>query len=427
MKAKIVYIKDTLAEKYGADLGIYKETLQKFCDHASIGGLNFEKLHGSRHAPAQYSIRHDKVQRLILSSVKNGQGEQVWVVTDILEKHEYDQLKFEKKSDGFLLVDVDVEEEITDSKTGKEERTAVEIVITDGLEYLEGRYILLDDMQAGLKAASLPLIIRGAPGSGKSSTLLAIIKHQILQWAAQATQAKPPTFLIIAQSPFLVAQLQKEWAAMSEHEFKDLKIDPNLVTFQTPEMLYQAAHPGDAFVFQGEAEFGAWYNDYAVRYNKSKAQNEPLLPIASKKTKTNQDITHLIYQEFYTMSGYETYADYCTQVGDKFSLFSEPNLRSKLWTVFNDYKAFLSKNGYLDLAFIPLAITEDYTFLGVDESPDLSRLQLRSVVYAKERLNPNVIFCVGDHQRLFGTEKKRCLFYAPFIGRAGKKRLLRSV
>ena len=88
-----------------------------------------------------------------------------------------------------------------------------------------------------------------------------------------------------------------------------------------------------------------------------------------------------IYDEFYAMSGYETFEDYEAAIKDKYSLFADETMRNRLWHVYIGYKDHLKANQCIDLVFEPIVLDKNqaWDIIMVDEAPDLSRCQLKSL------------------------------------------------
>ncbi|STX51121.1 UvrD/REP helicase [Legionella busanensis] len=399
MTKTTIYLRQNVAKQFGDDLGDYRQTLEKFINSPNQRGLNLEKLHTRNNSQPLYSIRHNSKSRLVLCPLKTERDSQAWVVTAVLENHEYNRLRgiaalSEEEKEAPEAVEGESVSEAAEgeSVSAADKNHTVNFVLSDKIEFINQQFILLDDDQQALKLVSLPLIISGAPGSGKTSSLLAIVKHNIQQWS---NSEESPRILIIAKSARLVEQMRKEWLAMCKEDFQDMKIDPNWVTFQTPEEIYKANHPSDDVVFRGEQEFIKWYQEFAKKQNN--LLKKQILPVTD-------DMAVLVYQELHTMSGYTSVDTYKSQVGNKFSLFDDKTIREELWKVYEAYQATLQKDHAVDVAFEQIELRQTYNCIGVDETQDLSRRQQRSIVQGKNGDQKNIVFCVGDHQRLFGSE-----------------------
>ncbi|WP_131782524.1 ankyrin repeat domain-containing protein [Legionella gresilensis] len=399
-----IFIRSQVIKELGSDFANYKETLEMFREDPSHNSLNLEKLH-IKGAQPLYSIRDNQERRIILSLIKTKLGEQVWVVTKILTGHEYEELKKGGGAVGLSAEEKKEVEKACEVGSGKEEKSKLEIKVTTQIEYVSQQYILFDDEQESLKKASLPRVIKGAPGSGKTSTLLALIKHNMAHWVEQKPSGQLPRILVLAKSQYLIEQMRKEWHEMCQ---ADASIKPewiDCVEFQTPETIYKANHPGQAVTFLGEKEFTEWYLKYAKHYNSNLRKSQMPLPAAGANAS-------LVYQELHTMSGYPNLAKYNKGVNDNLSLFPDPKAREAIWQVYQTYRTHIdnlnklkNQQKVIDLSFQKIELTKQYDFIGIDEAQDLSRQQLRSLVQIDEsKARKNLVLCVGDHQRLFGSE-----------------------
>ncbi|STX52833.1 ankyrin repeat-containing protein [Legionella busanensis] len=400
-----VFIRSQVMKELSSDFETYEKALTTFSDNPSHPSLKLEKLQTEGDQPL-YSIRDNRKRRIILCPIKTKLGEQVWIVTKILTRHEYKDLKKGGRAVGLSDAEKEaVRQAYFAMGSGKEEKSGILIKETTQIEYTNQQYIFLDDEQESLKKASLPRIINGAPGSGKTSTLLALIKHNMAHWVAQKEEGELPNILILAKSQYLVEQMKKEWKQMCQ---EDASIKPewiDCIKFQTPEDIYRANHPEEAVTFLGEKEFTEWYLKYAKHYNSNLKKDQRPLPAGEVNAS-------LVYQEMHTMSGYPSLEKYNKGVNDNLSLFPDPKAREAIWQVYQTYRTHIDNLNKLnkqqkvvDLSFNEIKLTEQYDFIGIDESQDLSRQQLRSLVQIDEKKSrKNLVLCVGDHQRLSGSE-----------------------
>ncbi|STX28316.1 Ankyrin repeat protein [Legionella beliardensis] len=391
-----VLIRANIQKKMGNEFEAYQKTIESFLADPHQHGLNFEKLEGALGAQKTYSIRHSKKKRLVLCPILHN-GQQIWVVTDILPRHQYARLR--------SLDDAEKTSLLAAMTAGSFDQNNVSepvIEVSNNIEFFNNQFILLDNNQVQVRdqgLSSLPLIISGAPGSGKTSVLLSTVRSYV----NDTNYEEPLPILIIAKSAQLVEFMRAEWAVSAEAA----GVDPKRVVFKTPEEIY-TDNFGQAR-FRGENDFVLWYQDYISKQNKlnsNKDKKHDLLPGAEEAA--------LIYHEFHTMSGYETFEDYEKAINSSFSLFAKKSMRARLWDVYQYYREHLKTCQEIDLSFEPIMLQEKYEFIGLDETQDLSRLQIKSLAKSTSRM----IFSIGDHQRLFGSESTipflRSVFWEQF-------------
>ena len=381
MPIERVFIRASLQKKLGINFDVYKDCLERFIKEPLQSGFKLEKLQG-KNQPT-YSIRYNEVVRLILNPVATDKG-QVWVMSDVLEHHEYGDAKALSKEEEAEIKHL-LESELSQARENTESR----VEVSDRVEYINGQFIVFDDSQEEIKQGvyPLPLIISGAPGSGKTSVLLLMVKQRYRSWHEEKGDKLSPRILLLTKSPILLEEMEREWGHICKLEF-DGVIEG--VEFKTPEMLYREQHPGKVD-FKEERDFIIWYEQDAKKQRQ----------VGKNGERVDWDAS-LIYQEFYSMSGYEKLEDYEGAVSSKFSLFSEQETRFCLWRVYENYRDKLRRNQEVDLAFHPIKLLSDYDLVGVDETQDLSRAQNKSLIQGHH--HDNFVFNVGDHQRLFGSE-----------------------
>ncbi|MGQ3889961.1 ankyrin repeat domain-containing protein [Legionella sp. CNM-1927-20] len=394
-----ILIRPELAKKFNDKSALYKKALSRFIVKQDKKGLNLEKLHGKFDEQPIYTIRMNKKSRLVLCPVASPAG-QVWLLIDILLNHEY--IKLKEKPQGWLsrqisktiseeIVFNDLVENTQQPQASPNEMVTedINIEISNRVEFCGRRFIVFDSGQeqaqlTGMKL--MPAVITGPPGSGKTSVGVSIVWHNIQQAVEYKSEQKP--VLVIAKSVNLIHFLSEDWHFFCAN-FPD--INPESVVFKTPQMIYEDTQ--GAAAFKGETEFVHWFKQYLDTQAKLKKGEKAALPVSAKEAP-------LVYQELHTMSGYRSFDNYMQHVTSKLSLFPQPDARQWLWQVYENYLAKLVHDKAIDLAFQPIKLAQEYEFIVVDEAQDLSRCQISSLASQSER----VIFCVGDHQRLFGSE-----------------------
>jgi predicted AAA+ superfamily ATPase len=145
-----------------------QKAITRFAEEGKTHGANLEKP-----GPNLFSIRANDEVRLILSPIKHN-NEQVWVLVKILLN-----LKKENHNRFANLINTEQRIEITALSAPNpeaQETTLLSIEEDSGIEFHQGQFIL---QQKNAKEAPLPLLISGAPGSGKSSVSLFLLTQYI--------------------------------------------------------------------------------------------------------------------------------------------------------------------------------------------------------------------------------------------------------
>ena len=90
MSQKNIHIHALLSERFREKEALYTKALERFVEGGN--GANLEKLnHSGKNIPLLYSIRINDKERLILTPI-TVQGQQEWLIIEILEDHSYDKL-----------------------------------------------------------------------------------------------------------------------------------------------------------------------------------------------------------------------------------------------------------------------------------------------------------------------------------------------
>lgn len=371
-----INVRTAALKKARHDLRAYEKAIERFLEGGR--GANLEKLNDK-----VYSIRVNKKARIILTKiVQNGKSEWLWV--DTLDDHDYESLLQKPKhwltkastKDNIENIDVEVTKEEVPLENAP--NTQVELNEEANIELHDEHFICLDGIQKEATNACYeayphkwPLIISGAPGSGKSSTALSIMR----QWIEQKDKGMPLRLLYITQSEKLAAAMQKEWEAMQE-------LDPQLknhkVSFKTPEQIHQDKPPA-------KEAFKTWLNAYVATQKR----------LHKKQCKWAKNIAS-VHQEFRVISGYSDLNSYNEGAGRVYSLYQDNAARTELFHAYQEYC-----KGDTDLCFRPIE-DDPYDLIIADEAQDLSRIQLKSL-YALAQ-NKQIVYCIGDHQQLHGSE-----------------------
>ncbi|MFJ1267836.1 ankyrin repeat domain-containing protein [Legionella lytica] len=357
----------------------HKKALSRFIESPHNNGSNLEKLHRSTNAKL-YSIRVNAAERLILCRSKGGE----WVLCNILSDHDYKHL-LQQPDCWFSEEDL---EEWSDSYAQKEEvlsqeNDVLELEPASQVQWHKNDFIVLDEEQQEAKRLTLPLIISGAPGSGKSCVAVSIFLQRIKQCLVPEEE-HPQRLLYVAESPVLVEEMKREWAKTASIE----KLNKcHQMVFKTFKELHAEAAPGTHC--ETKSDFFKWLKKV---YGKNK---EALVQDIMKNPER-------VYLECRIISGYDTVEDYVNQVGLRHSFYKKKKEQCLVWDVYQHYLKYLGAK--IHPAFHSLEKAPGkYDLILVDETPDASRKELRSLKKLVKEKN-NICFITGDHQGLVGNE-----------------------
>ncbi len=296
-------------------------------------GQNLEKLQGIKHY-APYSIRLNKKVRAICTPIKLD-GQQFWVLLNIMEDHRYERMSFDTIP-GLLMQDLDYLKSQVDtlSKESRLDEIKEEPHSIQELHYYKEHFILFNDLQKEPTVEKLPLLISGAPGSGKTCVAMHLLE-----------QLEGALSYFVTNSEGLIDELKNLYRTQPDyHE------DSSTVSFRTYQELVAHFYPNWRHVGLDA------YLDWAKQHSISNPKD--------------------LYQEFRIFSGYLERPEEYHALGRKQSLFAD---KSDMQRLYISYLRFLDENHCLDLALQPIRITgkvPKIDFLVIDEAQDFSGLQL---------------------------------------------------
>lgn len=392
---KIYYLQDPSG---GLDKFMkYKDTIEKFINRgARAHGLNLEKLRISDKT-SLYSIRIDGVARILMVKY---QGH--YCLVDVVENHEYDKSRFIKNPQLFKRLLSTAGEAIelppidawihADAAAGAcsggqkswrweaadvdDELPAVSepwnLMLSKPLDY-QGQFIALSTQQEGvLERRSLPLIVAGHGGSGKSMIALSMLSQYLREHNDGAEAFR---ILYVCESAELVKEMKKIWAEMlgEHHPFADR------VEFKTyAQMIVEQLGIHEENILAKE-DFLAWY-----------ARITP-----PKAISISGDI---MWQECRIRSGYKNDEAYI-KLGERRSNLPQEALGERAF-VCEVYHRFLRSTIKADtrcpaLEDLKQAIRQYYQLIAVDEAQGLSFAQLR---FLYDLSQGNIAFFVGHNQ-----------------------------
>src|SRR5215216_298855 len=244
-------------------------------------------------------------------------------------------------------------------------------------------FIEFDEVQQGALYKKFPLVITGAPGSGKSCLALALMRKCFEVYDAD-TGGK---ILYLSNSTLLTKKMQEMWG----HTIGD---DNQVVCFKTYRELYQELCPNPKTLID-MTYFRRWIAVYIKTYK--------VLSKTKPQSLTEDFFTQidLLYQEFRIIAAYSK-EDYLA-LGQKQSLFNDNDKKAWLYEAFEKYQKHLDSIKQIDLGICDfraeLQQKVEYQYIILDEAQDLSHLQL--LITLEMVQGRQICFCVDSNQTLY--------------------------
>ncbi len=382
------------------DLRDFEETVSKLLQgEYKAANLDLKKCRGL----SLYTARVNRSDRLLFTTVEKD-NKPYLLLLEVIPNHDYQKSRF--LNNPVLLKqfienadiqhasvvtaanihDLDSEESstlsnINNNASNPDQNTIVERPIF----YFNQRYLSFNQRQEQAVQAKLPMIISGAPGSGKSCVALSFLASATEALSDDNTTRKA---LYITRSPFLVEQMSRSWSALPASLCSDFEVD-----FKSYEELLLTAEPQLAKRELCDiVQFESWFTSDFIR----QAQNRQQLNSASHSPLQNLvDKKALLYQELRIASGHEK-KDYIS-LGHKQSLFQEEDERALLYRIFKAYSRYLNENNYYDPAFCDLSLLQGYDLVVMDEGQDFSLQQLKNLLALA---GDNLCICYDPNQSL---------------------------
>ncbi|WP_143001010.1 hypothetical protein [Legionella micdadei] len=284
------------------------------------------------------------------------------------------------------------EEGLVSNLQGNKEGTGIKWV---GLEYYNQNFIELNSKQEEALKAKLPLLVSGPPGSGKSCVSLFLMNPLLNGLPLEGNNG----VLYVTQSSRLVEQMQRGSAEGLPAEAE------GRVGYQSYESLARVLHgeelAGKTLV--DKEEFAEWFRHYVSKKQEELKARESTQGWRKGKLEELKEKGSQVYQEFRILSGYDE-AGYLS-LGGKQSIFHDSEEKGWIYAAYEAYQIFLKSEKKVDLAFFPFVVKGRYEMVVVDESQDLSYLQLRNLLELAKA--GQVCLCIDTRQSLNDSKSKR--------------------
>ena len=374
---------------------IYTKTIEQLI-HGDYAGLDFEKLVGHD----VFSVRINHSDRLLFNKVIVN-SKPYLMLLDVVLNHDYAKSRFLKPDvlKNYMelhgqAISVDIVEKHFKThqmpiKKTRQNRTS-KAVDYSRIDFYNQKFIELDITQLNTATkTTLPLIISGAAGSGKSCIALLILAQYI-----ESNYLNEFPILYVTESENLANSMQRVWSSLPIAQ----NLEPNAVQFKSYQQLIIDQADDDNLIFVSKDHCVNWLMDYIKIYKK-------IRPTIKNETVSDQFLEDLdtIYQEFRIMSGCASYDAY-NDLGSKQALFANTAEGKWLFNTFTAYENHLKSKNAVHAPFYPLAVKDKFKRIVVDEAQDFSHRQLEILANLAE--GKQICFCEDNRQSLQDNKSK---------------------
>ena len=400
-------------------------------------GVNLEKL--ARHKI--YSIRINDTHRLLFTTLQIGSQRCLLLLEEVLN-HDYHKSRFlnpkvleaylEKKERLFAETPggvtalenyefspykgriLDNEEEEKEEGEGKE-------LLARPLSFYDQHFIEFNANQHQALRATLPVIVNGVAGSGKTCIALSIVANAVKLCMAEEKLDQPKTKLLyVAQSKGLVDTIRRFWQNHPSAQWIDeQQVEISFLSYAALFAQYGVRDDDKEYAIVDKEAFTTWL-DKICSTSQGKGKNaekkarkkrdekseiklsyqEVIRSLVSKSQHTAKEKSqresdkNRLYQEFRIIAGHGK-EDYL-KLGKGQSNFTLH--REQLFAAFVAYNEFLEHNTQRDPALSRLYAEQQYDLIVVDEAQDLSLKQLQALYHLA--INEHIAFCIDSHQSI---------------------------
>nr|HAT8712633.1 hypothetical protein [Legionella jordanis] len=381
----------------------YHEIINKLVQgNYKSADLDLKKLQGYR----VYSVRVNKSDRLIFTTV-NKDGQSFLVLLDVVLNHDYNKCPFLKPAVLKNYLEKNAET-ITNHIEQKDFLATTDVPLSEQkiadntplqyapIAYYNQMYIEFNDEQQVARGATLPAVISGPPGSGKSCVALSLLEQAVNQLAYENGP-----ILYVTQSEPLKKALEAGWQELPAAQ----NLPPKSVQFRTyQELLSECDLEFSKKEIVGKAHFQEWFKQYKA---KQKKRNDS----AAVNPNFLQQIS-LIYRELRILTAYSS--EEYLKLGERQSLIHNTEQRQWLWEMSRAYLLYLEGTQRIDPGFYSTTVNSLYSFIVVDEAQDLSHCELNNL--GKLVKEYQIVACMDTHQSLKDEQSKRDYLLHAFSG-----------
>lgn len=374
-------------------LSTHQEALQALIEGTYTAG-NLETLKGHRNI---FSYRLNRTERLLFTTLDVA-GHPYLLLLEHLPTHDYKNSHFLRS--GVLKRYLDLHgEELKNSAPTFEPIENIPQALQHienidkppiALDFYKDEFIQLSEVQEEVLKATLPVVISGVAGSGKSCVAMSLITDAVKRYLDHP-DGKPRKILYVTESARLADSMKNAWSNLpiAQELPKELTVE-----FKNYLELMQNLDEIHQHRLVDRADFEAGYAEFM------KKQQHLAKVTGSKHLDMDAEA---LYQEFRICSAYSEKA--YLALGERQSTLAKGQERQSLYTAYTRYITDLEKTNRLHPAFHRFVKTNDYDLIVMDEAQDLSHLQLQNLATLAKDLQ--IACCIDSHQSLRDALSKR--------------------
>jgi hypothetical protein len=348
----------------------YERVLANLEANTLSHGLNIELL---RSRARVYSVRINQKARLLVAPYR-ASGKMTWVVLDCLDDHKYYSIYLRMSQDELeqrMLAICETRPFSDPSAQAAAEEVGLEPY---ELVFYQNMVIQLTTEQDEVVHASLPLVVNGVAGSGKTCVGLSILRQ-----AALARDEGAPPVVYVATSQKLVEQMGQSYQSTYGADAQ--------VWFLTYQQVLEQVLSGTFDNFVDDAHLNAWLSQYI--------QNQRHV------SKPPDHSIEVLCREFRQVCIFSECTDYLN-IGARHSLLSEED-KKWVFATYQAYRANLVEHRQVHPDLYHKEVRPLFSLGVVDESQDLSPAALSilsQIVHRGVNHAPRIVYLADANQSL---------------------------
>ena len=372
----------------------YEDVVGKLIE-GNYAGLDLEKLRGHD----VYSVRINQSDRLLFTTIMVN-GEPYLMLLDEVLNHDYAKSRFLKPAvlkhylelHGKAISEdlISTHFESCAKLTATPAAPSTKEIQYSRIDFYNQKFIELDAGQLNaVTKTRLPLIISGAPGSGKSCIALLILGHYVETHGIN----KNESILYVTESENLACSMKLAWSALPVAQGLDDKA-VQIISYQ--DLLKQLAPKTADMKFVDKAHCKEWLETHIKQTANQRKGRDTL----SREFFADMD---RLYQELRIISACADLKAYLA-LGQKQSLYHKEVEKRWLFSAYNAYQSALESKGLIHAPFYSLGLQNLFKLIVVDEAQDFSHLQLETL--SKLAASRQICFCEDNRQSLSDNKSK---------------------